>query len=161
MQQEKCMSTFKRGAVFALMMAAMPCRGEDVYMGAVISAGPTFAGDEAQPFLDVAAYGGLGLWVIVGAETKKIQDERLNAVYAGLGLTGLLQAHVGASNHGAIYRIRSEFSPFALARESTIYPLSRTSRWSLNRLSVSFTYEDTFKDKGLDNFSIGLGYVFN
>jgi hypothetical protein len=101
------------------------------------------------------------LWIIVGAETKKIEDERLNAVYAGLGLTGLLQAHVGASNHGGIYRIKSEFSPFALIREETMYPLSKTSRLSLNRLSLSFTYEDTFKDKGLDNFSIGIGYVFN
>jgi len=155
------MSYLGRTALSAalILIAAMPCHADDVYMGATLSAGPVV--DKSGRYFDASMYGGLGLWLILGAEAKRVEGRNLNAAYAGVGLTGLLQAHIGASDQGAIYRLKSEFAPFALAREGTIYPTSKGNYASLNRVSVSLTYEDTFHGKGLGNLTLGLGYIFN
>lgn len=132
---------------------------EDVFIGATVSAGPV-VGDESGSFLEASAAGGLSVLFTVGAERKVVNDEHLNAVYAGVGLMTFLQAHVGASNQGAIYRLRSEFAPFAMARGG-VYPSAWDDRLSLSRLMLSFTYEDTFRDKGLGHYTVGLGYCFS
>lgn len=142
-----------------LLLTALPCHAEDVFFGAVVSGGKV-VGEHAGGYVDVVGYGGLALWGILGAEIKEFSDKNMNAVYTGIGYTSLLQAHIGLSNHGAIYRVKSEITPFALY-SGKINSDSRDPALSLNRLSFSVTYENTFEDKGLSNVTIGIGYAFN
>lgn len=142
-----------------LLLVALPCRAEDVFFGAVVSGGQV-VGEPKGRYVDVAGYGGLALWLILGAETKEFSGKNLNAVYSGMGFTSLLQAHIGLSNHGGIYRVKSEIAPFALYHGG-VYSDSRDPLASLKRLSFSVIYENTFEDKGLSNVTIGMGYAFN
>jgi hypothetical protein len=144
--------------IVALGVSA-PCQAEDVFIAGVVSGGPVL-GDESGRFVTVAGYAGLGLLLTAGAERKVVNDEHLNVVYGGIGLATFLQAHIGASNQGALYRIRSEFAPFALL-QGEVYPRARDDKLSLSRLMLSLTYEDTFRDKGLSNYTFGLGYCFS
>lgn len=142
-----------------LLLVVLPSRADDVFMGGVVSGGKV-VGEHSGSYVDVTGYAGLGLWVMLGAERKEFSGNKLNAVYTGIGYTSLLQAHIGISNHGGIYRIKSEIAPFALYNGG-VYSDSRDPAVSLNRISFSVTYENTFEDKGLSNVTIGIGYAFN
>jgi hypothetical protein len=144
-------------AGFALAVAT-PCHAEDVFIAGIVSAGPVLG--ESGEFLDITVYGGLAHVLLLGAEKKIVDDQHLNAAYVGVGLLTLLQAHIGASNHGAIYRIKSEIAPFAWLAGS-VYPRAADDAASLSRLTFSVAYEDTFKNKGLGNYTFGMGYCFS
>ena len=142
-----------------LLLVVLPSHADDVFIGAVISGGKV-VGENSGSYVDVSGYAGLGLWVMLGAERKEFSGNELNAVYTGIGYTSLLQAHIGVSNHGGVYRIKSEIAPFAL-HNGGVYSDSRDPAASLNRISFSVTYENTFVNKDLENVTIGIGYAFN
>ena len=153
------LKALKVAGIFIICLLALPCHADDVFAGVTVSGGPVM-GEKSGSYADVTAYGGLAYWLFAGAETKKVNHATLNAVYLGAGITSLLQTHIGASNYGAIYRIKSEIAPFAWLRGG-VYSDSRDPLASLKRLTVSLTYENTFKNRGMSNFTVGIGYAFN
>lgn len=135
------------------------CYASGVEFGRVVEAG-ALTDNKSGGYVDVHVYEGLGLYGVAGAELKRIQSHDLVAAYVGVSLFGWMQAQVGLNNHGPIYRFKSEIAPFSIGKWAFYYTMPRTNATWRERITLSLTYENTFRDNGLENVTLGVGYAF-
>lgn len=141
--------------VIALASGSSVASGSDFspLAGITFNTGAAVAEESEGAFAELSAFIG---FFGASVEAKRLGDDEVNGAFLALGLTYVLQAQVGETNHGTAYRFKSEFTPLGV-----FFPRSSAALSAPERITVSLGYERIPDARHLSNYSIGIGYVFN
>lgn len=95
-----------------------------------------------------------------GVDLKYFPDETVANVYAGVGISKLLQLQVGMGSQGPVRRVRNDFNLTSIYDFVTGTRRTRYNTSLGNRLTLTFALENYNDDKRLDNFHLGLGLLY-
>lgn len=96
-----------------------------------------------------------------GGNYKHFSDDDVLNVYAGIGVSKLLQLQVGYGTEGMVKRLRHDFNLTSLYDFFTGTERNRYNRSLGNRLTFTVAMENYDSDKkALNNFHIGAGLLY-
>lgn len=81
-------------------------------------------------------------------------------VYAGVGISKLLQLQIGMGTQGMVRRVRNDFNLTSIYDFVTGTKRNRYNTSLGNRLTLTFALENYADEEKLDNFHIGLGLLY-
>ncbi len=87
-------------------------------------------------------------------------DGDLVNVYAGVGISKLIQLQIGMGTQGVVRRVRNDFNLTSIYDFVTGTKRNRYNTSLGNRLTLTFALENYADEEKLDNFHIGLGLLY-
>lgn len=95
-----------------------------------------------------------------GTSFKAFDSDKIQNVYVGTGITGVLQLQIGFGTEGVVKRLRHDLN-MARAHEFFTGKLRNRYNQSLGtRFTLTFAVEEYSDDERFDNFHAGIGLLY-
>jgi len=95
-----------------------------------------------------------------GASFKSFENDKIQNVYVGTGITGFLQLQIGFGTEGVVKRLRHDFN---MARAYEFFsgkPRNRYNQSLGTRFTVTLALEEYSDDERFNNLHAGIGLLY-